>query len=169
MSLRNALVAAFCLAALAVQPALGERRPPPRGSEGPLVGLTEIFHRDDATGLVLAGFDPVTYLLPEGPQPGRDDLEIIWSGVAWRFASEANRAAFEANPAIYAPRLGAYDAEAISRGRIVDANPALYLIREGRLYIFRNDASRARFLADPTIAAKSEERWIALRGGLVQP
>ena len=169
MSLRNTLIAASVLAALADRPAIGQRRPLPEGSEGPLVGLTEIFHRDEATGFVLAGFDPVTYLLPLGPQPGRSDIETIWSGVAWRFVSEANRAAFEANPAVYAPRLGAYDAEAISRGRIVDANPLLYLVHEGRLYIFRNDASRARFLADPTIAATSEGRWNTLKGELVQP
>jgi hypothetical protein len=169
MSLRNHLVAAVLLFLLTVHPAVGQRRPLPPGAEGPLVGVTELFHRDDATGFVLAGFDPLTYLMPEGPQPGRSGLELVWSGVAWRFASEANRTAFEANPAVYAPRVGAYDAEAMSRGRIVDANPMLYAVREGRLYLFRTDANRARFLADPSIAAKAEERWGALKPGLVQP
>jgi hypothetical protein len=169
MSLRNRLIVVIGLAVLAVHPALGQRRQLPPGAEGPLVGATEVFHKDDATGFVLAGFDPLSYLLPEGPQPGRGDLELVWSGVAWRFASEANRTAFAANPAIYAPRVGAYDAEAMSRGRIVDANPMLYVVREGRLYLFRNDANRARFLADPDLAARAEERWNVLKGGLVQP
>ena len=89
------------------------------------------------------------------------------SGLALRVGGEPRRVPSESRRS--APRLGAYDAEAISRGRIVDANPLLYLVHEGRLYIFRNDASRARFLADPAIAARSEERWNALKGELVQP
>lgn len=170
MSLRNRLIAASCLTAIVLAgPALAQRRALPSGAEGPLVGATEVFHREDATGFVLGGFDPVTYLLPEGPQPGRSQFEIVWSGVAWRFASEANRTAFAANPAVYAPRLGAYDAEAMSRGRIVDTTPLIYAIAEGRLYLFRNDAGRARFLADPAVAAKAEERWGSLKGTLVQP
>jgi YHS domain-containing protein len=165
---RKLLVAALGLGLSAAQPAFAQRPLPP-GAAGPLVGMAEVFHVDETTGLALGGFDPVTYLLPEGPQPGRSPHELVWSGVAWRFASAANRAAFEASPTVYAPRLGGYDAEAMSRGMIVDANPAISVIREGRLYLFRNDANRARFLADPTVAPRAEERWAGLRTGLVQP
>ena len=134
----------------------------------PLVGATEIYDFDETSGLALAGFDPVTYFLPEGPKPGRPELELVWSGVAWRFASQANRAAFAADPTAFAPRIGGYDAQAASLGRVVDGDPGLYLIRDGRLYLFRSDATRARFLADGSIAAKSEERWALLKTGLVQ-
>jgi hypothetical protein len=133
------------------------------------VGAAEVYQQDPASGIALGGFDPVSYFLPGGPKPGRPDLELIWGGVAWRFASEGNRAAFEARPPAYAPRVGGYDAQAASVGRIVDASPALYVISRSKLYLFRNDANRARFLSDETRALESEARWQQLCQGLVKP
>jgi hypothetical protein len=135
----------------------------------PVLGATELFHSDPASGLALRGYDPVSYFLPEGPRPGKPEHEFVWSGVAWRFASEANRAAFEANPPAFAPRFGGYDAEAVSRGRIVDTDPALFVVRDDRLYLFRSDANRARFLADPAIAERGEEAWARQKSRLVKP
>ncbi len=162
-------MAAIGLVLLAVQPAPGQRRTLPPGAEGPLVGATEVFHQDDATGFVLGGFDPITYLLPEGPQPGRGDLELVWSGVAWRFASAANREAFLRDPETYAPRFGGYDATAIAKGLTVRANPWLSVVRADGLYLFRSDHGRARFVADESTAEKAEERWANLKPVLVRP
>ncbi len=134
----------------------------------PLVGASEAFSSDPTSGLALGGYDPVTFFLPEGPRPGRSAFEIVWRGAAWRFASAANRAAFAADPSSFAPRIGGYDAAAASRGRIVEADPLLYAVRDGCLYLFRNDANRAQFLADEALAAKSEEEWVRLEMQLVQ-
>jgi hypothetical protein len=165
MSYRSGAFWIPCLAAFLAAPAVRAQavdRPE-------TVGAAELYQQDTASGVALAGFDPVSYFLPEGPRPGRPDLELIWGGVAWRFASEANRAAFQATPTVYAPRVGGYDAQAASVGRIVDASPALYVISRSRLYLFRNDANRARFLSDETRALESETRWQQLRQGLVKP
>jgi hypothetical protein len=134
-----------------------------------VVGAADIYASDATSGLALGGFDPVTYFLPEGPQPGRAGLEVVWGGVAWRLSSEANLAAFKANPIAYAPRIGGYDAQAANLGRVVDSRPDIYLVRGDRLYLFRTDAGRARFLADPSLASRSEESWLTLRAGLVRP
>jgi hypothetical protein len=146
--------------------------PPAWGEGAPawpaVIGASELFQHDTASGVALQGLDPVTYFLREGPQPGCPDLELVWGGVAWRFASEANRAAFERDPASYAPRIGGYDAQAASLGRIVDASPAIYIVSGQRLYLFRNDASRARFLADEAVAALGEERWAEMTSRLVR-
>lgn len=134
----------------------------------PAVGTTEIFVGDDWSGFAVGGFDPVSYFTPLGPQPGRDGVELIWGGLAWRFAGPANRAAFEHDPQVYAPRIGGYDPTAAAEGRLVAGAPILFLVSEGRLYLFRNDHARARFLADPTIAAKAEARWPELSRRLVR-
>ena len=135
----------------------------------PGVGLTELFAPDGRSGVALSGFDPVTYFLTEGPQPGRPEHEIIWSGVAWRFASAANREAFVGDPEAYAPRLGGYDATAAAGGVIVEANPLLFAVTSEGLYLFRSDHARARFMADDSIAHKAEERWSGLKRDLLQP
>lgn len=160
---------AFCMALVAVwlcgAPALADGlRVWPS-----VVGATEVYQQDRGSGLALNGIDPVTYFLPEGPAPGRPNLELIWSGVAWRFVSRANRAAFARDPTSYAPRIGGYDAQAASLGRIVDANPAVFVVAGQRLYLFRSDASRTRFLADEGGAARGEERWQELKASLVRP
>jgi hypothetical protein len=135
----------------------------------PLVGVTELFAPDARSGVALSGFDPVTYFLTEGPQPGRPEYEIIWKGIAWRFASAANREAFAEDPEAYAPRLGGYDATAAAGGLIVEANPLLFAVTSDGLYLFRSDHARARFMADDSIAHKAEERWSNLRRELLQP
>jgi hypothetical protein len=135
----------------------------------PAVGLTELFAPDGRSGVALSGFDPVTYFLTEGPQPGRPEHEIIWNGLAWRFATAANREAFVEDPEAYAPRLGGYDATAAAGGLIVEANPLLFAVTSEGLYLFRSDHARARFMSDGRIAHKAEERWSDLKRELLQP
>jgi hypothetical protein len=135
----------------------------------PVVGMTEVFAVDELSGVALSGFDPVSYFLGEGPKAGLPEHEVIWSGVAWRFASAANREAFLRDPEIYAPRFGGYDATAVAQGLTVRANPWLSVVRPDGLYLFRTDHGRARFVADPGLAVKAEERWASLKPDLVQP
>lgn len=133
------------------------------------IAVTELFVVDDLSGVALYGFDPVSYFLPDGAKPGLAEYEVVWSGVAWRFASAANREAFVRDPEVYAPRFGGYDAGAVARGLTVRASPWLSVVRADGLYLFRNDHERARFVADASIAEKAVGRWAGLKSGLVQP
>ena len=135
----------------------------------PVLGVTELYVVDELSGAALDGYDPVSYFLGGGPQPGRPEYELVWSGVAWRFASPANREAFRRDPETYAPRFGGYDAEAVARGLTVRANPWLSVVRSDGLYLFRSDHDMARFVADPRIAQRAAERWASLKSGLLQP
>jgi YHS domain-containing protein len=135
----------------------------------PVVGVTELYALDELSGVALYGFDPVSYFLGEGPKPGVAEYEAVWSGVAWRFASAANREAFLHDPETYAPRFGGYDASAVAQGLTVKANPWLSVVRPDGLYLFRSDHGRARFVADQSLAGKAEERWASLKPALMQP
>lgn len=134
----------------------------------PVIGAVETFAEHAVSGLALGGFDPVSYHLGR-PAPGRAQIEHLWGGVAWRFASEANRAAFAANPRSYAPRLGGHDALAAARGLLVEADPMLASVRGGGLYLFRTTDARAIFEADPSLGPAAEARWPELRRELVHP
>ena len=134
-----------------------------------VIGVTELYVVDELSGAALDGYDPVSYFVGGAPKPGLPEYELVWSGVAWRFASAANREAFRRDPETYAPRFGGYDAEAVARGLTVRANPWLSVVRSDGLYLFRSDHDRARFVADPRIAQRASERWASLKSGLVQP
>lgn len=108
-------------------------------------GLTEHVVSDPVSGIALYGFDPVAYFTEGRPVPGRRDIEAEWHGAAWRFASEANRAAFLSAPEVYAPRFGGYDPSGVSAGVAVPGHPLLFSIREDRLYLFRTKADRDAF------------------------
>jgi hypothetical protein len=132
------------------------------------LGVTELFASDPRTGLAMGGFDAVSYRLDAAPRPGRAEHDVTWRGLVWRFASEANRAAFLRDPDTFAPRLGGYDAERVLSSVLVAADPEIYVVRPSGLYLFRSAEHRAHFLADEALAADAEAAWRSLRPGLVQ-
>lgn len=131
------------------------------------VGVTEMFVSDPRSGLALDGYDPTLYLLEGRAGLGRPGEEAVWGGVAWQFASVANRTAFLHDPAAFLPRIGGYDAEAAARGVLARSDPTNWVRRSGRIYLFRTEAARERFERLPEAAELAERRWPALRAGLV--
>lgn len=83
---------------------------------------TERIWWQSQSGFALHGFDPFAYHVEGKAAAGSSAYEATWSGVAWRFASLANRDAFLAAPDVYAPRFGGYDATAMAEGRVVEAD-----------------------------------------------
>ena len=128
----------------------------------PKFGPSERFQVDTRSGAALRGFDPVAYFDTGNARAGLAAHEAVWGGVAWRFVSAANRAAFLSDPETYQPRFGGYDAEAASRGLVVDADPTIFTLRNGRLYVFRSAANKDRFLGDAAMADRAERAWVRL-------
>lgn len=133
---------------------------PPGLPDLPAVGETML--RDHHSGLALSGFDPVAYFLSNTPVPGLPDYELIRNGAVWRFASAANRDAFVEAPEVYTPRFGGFDASGVAEGLAIDADPRRFAVVGAGLYFFRSDANRRRFLAEPALRARAEDRWRAV-------
>ena len=98
----------------------------------------------DGTGYAVSGYDVVAYhdlaqsavgtRQPEAV-PGDPAITAEYNGATWAFASEANRDAFLADPAAYAPAYDGHCAYGISQGGKVPANPHLWRIVDGQLYL----------------------------------
>ncbi len=101
----------------------------PAGADSP-----EIF-ADFRTGVAIHGYDPVAYFTEGAPQKGDPAHSYEWKGATWHFASAENRDAFAANPEKYAPKYGGYCAYAVARGKAVPADPDVWTIVEGELYL----------------------------------
>lgn len=131
-------------------------------------GLTRQIVVNPLTGVALDGYDPVSYFTETEPQPGSADLEYIWSGVPWYFASAANRDIFMRAPEIYAPQFGGYGATALSRGFLSDGNPRIYEVFSNRLYLFYSTGDRQAFAAARLpVIGRAEEEWTRLAPLLV--
>lgn len=124
-----------------------------------LPNLGEVMQRDNRSGVALSGFDPVAYFLNDAAVPGLADYELISDGAVWRFASAANRDAFREAPEVYTPRFGGFDASGVAEGRVVDADPRRFAVIGSRLYFFRSEENRQRFLTEAALRVKAQERW----------
>jgi hypothetical protein len=128
----------------------------------------ELVVADPRAGVALFGFDPVAYFLSGEAKPGSQDVELTFGGLAWRFANEANRAAFRAQPDVYVPRFGGYDPIALVRGAPVPGHPTIFAVHEGKLYLFQKLEHRVSFLAAPDAAIDAARaNWPRARRSLV--
>ncbi len=127
----------------------------------PSKALTEEhFWTDAATGLAIGGFDPVSYFTETAPAAGSADFEHVWRGVAWRFTSEGNLAAFIRDPEIYAPQFGGLAAIALSNGFRAAGNPRIWLVSQGRLYLFYSRENKKRWAeAAEGFRDRAAEEW----------
>ena len=106
------------------------------------------------------GYDPVAYFQEGRPLRGDARYRHEWNGVTWRFASEANRAAFAAEPERYAPQFGGYCAYAVANGYTAKSDPEAWHIAEGRLYLNFDAGTRDDWLADRAgMIAEGRRNW----------
>lgn len=117
------------------------------------------FAHHELSGFAILGFDPVAYFADGTAKAGRDLHELKWGEAAWRFVSKANAEAFKSNPDVYAPQFGGYDADAMARGVAVAADPAVFLVMNNRLYLFRTPASRDAFARAPERLLAAQHAW----------
>lgn len=98
----------------------------------------------DETGFAVSGYDVVAYFgleqAPIGtPQPegvkGNADITAEFNGATFAFSTEGNRDAFLRDPAKFAPQYDGHCAYGVSRGGKVPANPNLWRIVDGKLYL----------------------------------
>jgi YHS domain-containing protein len=70
----------------------------------------------DSKGVILKGYDAVAYFTQGKPIKGNPEIKSTYQGATYLFSSAANKAAFDKNPARYAPRYGGFCAYGVSIG-----------------------------------------------------
>ncbi|PWS35541.1 YHS domain protein [Falsiroseomonas bella] len=114
-------------------------------------------------GLALRGYDAVAYFTQARPVRGEARFEAEWGGARWRFADAANRDAFLADPARYAPQFGGYCAWAVAQGYTAPADPLQWRIVEGKLYVNYDAGVQRRWLRDiPGFITAADRNWPAV-------
>ena len=128
-----------------------------------LAATTELIVVDRNSGLAIYGFDPVAYFTDSKARTGNEDLEFNYSGAAWRFANEGNRAAFVKDPDVYMPQFGGYDPVVVSEGVARPGHPEFFAVHNQRLFLFYSIEAKAAFEADPDVMARqADANWAAV-------
>ncbi len=114
----------------------------------------------DLNKVAIGGYDTVAYFTDGRPLKGRSDFEAIWLGARWWFANAAHRDLFAKQPETYAPRFGGLCAGAMALGETVRADPEVWAIIEGKLYLNADMEGLADFQRDRASNIPSaEEHW----------
>ena len=96
-------------------------------------------HFNLSDGVALHGYDPVAYIVQGKAIKGNAKIETSYSGIIYRFSSEADKVAFAQNPTAYEPQYGGWCAYAMGNtGEKVDVDPETFKVLNGKLYVFYN-------------------------------
>ncbi|MBX9925982.1 MAG: hypothetical protein K2Y05_06460 [Hyphomicrobiaceae bacterium] len=116
-----------------------------------------------APGLAVRGHDVVAYFTDNKPVLGDSAHAVVHGAATYRFASKANLDTFKANPAKYVPAYGGYCAYGVSVGAKFDADPNIWKIVDGRLYLNLDKGIAEAFAKDvPGAIKKAEANWPGL-------
>ena len=111
-------------------------------------------------GRAIKGYDPVAYFTQGKAVEGSGDYTFEYKGATWRFASAANKAAFEKSPEKYAPQYGGYCAYAVSQGHTASIDPEAWTIVDGKLYLNYSLDVRALWRQDiPGYIKQADANW----------
>lgn len=120
-------------------------------------GLAE----DGAPRPALKGMDPVSYFTEGHPAKGTPKLNYDFDDARYLFSSAGNKQLFAANPDRYAPQFNGLCATGLSEGMRTEADPNVWKIIDGKLYVFSSVEARSLAEKDPSILRKSQENWKA--------
>ena len=117
-----------------------------------------------STGLALQGYDPVAYFTVGEPTRGDWTITTIHNDATYRFATEENKAAFEADPEAYLPEYGGYCAFGAAMGFKFDGDPLHWKIVEGELFLNISQDIQERWLTDvPGFIQQADANWTDIR------
>ena len=115
--------------------------------------------------LAAEGYDVVAYFSEGEAVPGSAAHTLDWDGREWRFASEAHRRMFRADPDRYAPAYDGHCAWALSQGRLAQGRPQHWAIHGGRLFFNCNAEVHERWLDERERRIEAADREWAERSG----
>ena len=114
----------------------------------------------DQSGVILHGYDPVAYIKENRPVKGDPKFSSSYRTAIYQFASAVNKAAFDKNPAKYAPQYGGFCANSMTHRRLKDIDPNAFFVYKGKLYVCSSPKAIKAFSSDPDVnIQKADKNW----------
>ena len=109
------------------------------------------------------GYDAVAYFTLGKPQKGNPAIFQVWDGRRYLFSTEQHRALFTADPEKYAPQFSGYCASSLANGVKVEADPANFIISDGRLFLFAGPVPKDLLRDNPQMVGQADTNWRKLK------
>lgn len=107
----------------------------------------------------LKGHDPVAYFTEGRPVKGSTGINYDFDDARYLFSSQKNRERFAASPDRYTPQYSGLCATGMALGAKAQADPTVWKIVDGKLYVFSSTQAREKFEQDPSLHAKAQQNW----------
>ncbi len=126
----------------------------------------------DKNGVILSGYDAVSYFSPNGPIKGKPEFQVRQDGVVYYFANAKNKETFSLTPQKFEPQFGGWCAYAIADSSSkVEIDPKSFTIQDGRLLVFYNgflSDTRDKWLNSKSITAQkylqeADAHWVEVK------
>jgi YHS domain-containing protein len=111
----------------------------------------------DELPLAIQGYDPVAYFVQGRAVKGVASLAHDFDERRYFFSSARHRDLFAANPERYLPQFHGLCAAGLADGRIVEPDPAAFVVRDGKLYLFQGPKGVQRVAKDPSLLIKAHQ------------
>lgn len=111
-------------------------------------------------GTAIDGYDTTAYWRNGAAKSGSATHSAQWHGTPWHFSDAETAALFQAAPEKYAPQFGGFCTRAMSFGKVVNGDPEVWRIYQGKLYLFAQPVGGEKFDEgqDPMID-KAQAKW----------
>lgn len=114
----------------------------------------------DAENNILQGHDVVEYFENRQSVKGKQEFVAQFGHANFLFSSQENKDKFQKNPTAYIPQNGGYCTFGVVVKKKFDGNPNVWLIENGKLFVFLNEEVKTKFQNDLTGNLKKvEENW----------
>lgn len=130
-----------------------------------LLTVSYAFAGDFANSNVGAGgYDLVAYQTHGTATRGTGWHAVLHEGTTYLFASKQNRKAFEKHPDRYLPQYGGYCAYGLSVGKKFYADPTVWKVVDGKLYLNLDSKIQKKFEGDLSAnIEKADAHWPRLK------
>lgn len=112
-----------------------------------------------ATPVGLKGYDPVSYFTPGKATPGKRGIDFVFDDTRYQFSTAKNKELFAANPDKYTPQFSGLCATGLGMGAKAEADPRLFRVIDGKLYVFSSAEAVSAAEKDPSLLRKAHEAW----------
>lgn len=112
----------------------------------------------------LGGYDPVAYFTDGKAVRGTGFHVSVVDGVTYVFASAEHKQLFDADPDKYLPAYGGYCAYGLGVGKKFVANPEVWKVVEGKLYLNLDEKIQKSWEKDiPGYITKGDANWVMMK------
>lgn len=147
-------VAASVAVVLLVSAASFAQSEAPRQSEAP----------KKAGGVELGGYCPVAYVAMKQAVKGSPEHTSVYQGKTYHLTNAEAKKMFDSSPAKYVPAYDGLCATGVAMGMKLESDPTLFVVHNGRAYLFSDAKAKAMFEQDRNgIIAKADAAWPKLQ------